>query len=90
MHDSAPSLSTSKDCLGLLLQFQVEVAFTSEEAESAILQKAQMYPSNPEMYRHVNLSMEKELILYKREIERRFRRSEMRDYQFPRPGGQRP
>ena len=41
---------------------------------------ARMYPKDVAKYRYVNETMDKELVLYRREIERRFGRSEMQDY----------
>ena len=43
-----------------------------------------MYPKDVGKYRYVNETMDAELVLYRKEIERRFRRSDMRDYQYPR------
>ena len=35
------------------------------------------YPNQPSKYRHVNKSMEEELVWYQQEIEKRFNKSQM-------------
>lgn len=42
------------------------------------------YPDDPSQYRRVNTTMDKELIWYKGEIEKRFLKSEYRNYVLPR------
>ena len=42
------------------------------------------YPNDPSKYRRVNQDMDKELVHYKKEIESRFKKSDMRLYQFNR------
>ena len=44
-----------------------------------------MYPNDPSRYRRVNKAMDKELVWYKEEIEKRFIKSECRDFVMPRP-----
>ena len=59
-------------------------AYTSASVELKLQTAAKLYPKQVGKYRYVNEAMDLELVLYRKEILRRFQRSEMRNYQFPR------
>lgn len=42
------------------------------------------HPNRPELVRHINVKMEKELHMYLDEIERRFNANETKNYKFSR------
>ena len=43
---------------------------------------AKMFPNEETKYRYINEKMDRELIIYRKEIERRFRKGEMQHYKF--------
>ena len=43
---------------------------------------AKMFPNDKSKYRYVNEKMDRELVIYRKEIERRFNKGEMKHYQF--------
>ena len=45
----------------------------------------QLYPNDPSKYRRVNKAMDKELVWYKTEIEKRFAKSTCANWVMPRP-----
>lgn len=61
----------------------MEPAYTSEEARARIEYGRQQYPNDPNQYRKVNPTMDHELNWYRTEIEKRFKKSELRRYTFP-------
>ena len=59
-------------------------AYTSQEQRIKLEKAKAMYPRDPSKYRRVNQAMDKELIWYKTEIEKRFARSQTKDFVMPR------
>ena len=41
-----------------------------------------MFPNDPNKYRKMNIAMDKELVWYRAEIEKRFQKSELRSYKL--------
>lgn len=42
----------------------------------------QMFPNDPSKYRKVNIAMDKELVWYRTEIDKRFQKSELKSYKL--------
>ena len=55
-------------------------AYTSEQSRLHVERGMARYPKDPSKYRRVNHAMDKELVHYKKEIESRFKKSDMRLY----------
>ena len=41
-----------------------------------------LFPNDPNKYRKVNIAMDKELVWYRTEIEKRFQKSELKSYKL--------
>lgn len=63
---------------------QVIPAYTSHEQRLKIEKARELYPNDPSKYRRVNKNMDKELVWYKGEIEKRFAKSSCKGYVLPR------
>ena len=57
-------------------------AYTSASIQLKLQMAAKMFPNEESKYRYVNEKMDKELVVYRKEIERRFNKGEMKNYQF--------
>ena len=52
-------------------------AYTSASIQLKLQMAAKMFPNDKSKYRYVNDKMDRELVIYRKEIERRFKKGEM-------------